>query len=464
MKSLSKNTRFLLDKVFNEKRIEEKQGGSANEHLYACYNGRSGLPDRGRNLETYLKLIVHQVKPETREQQQFYLNCKNRLVWGASIESVLSDEIFALSKGEDSHDHFWRVVTNSADELNVVQGKAVISYLLENLPAYSCIETENNITVDLRDHLIYRLLKLLDTVGWSDNNEKHFRNEDKYIAEIAYWIFGEDKYVQKGVLEMLAKAERGILGLHDLLLFRLSCSADRGGDIFNLRRALALHYNPQAPTSGEVRMLALEEMREISQKVFYYFKVQYIDQEKNIFTLIEDLTLKDLTGSFSPFVADSSEVTENACRRTKSGLLYFIVYQLGNSIIESGIGCGYYDPEGNADGNGIKTLVNDYLFNICFNPKADINNYEHFLVYLLISLGSYHAGMEIDYRPDIKEFTRVIDEERIIKYWKTHRDEIKDKDFLERDNKIVTSNYVATYKEDLPPIYKVLDELVEEKE
>jgi hypothetical protein len=63
----------------------------------------------------------------------------------------------------------------------------------------------------------------------------------------------------------------------------------------------------------------------------------------------------------------------------------FIVYQLGNTVIDQGIGCGYYNPNGNKDKKENNITFNDYLFEYCFNSQKQGKNYKHFLDYLLLN-------------------------------------------------------------------------------
>ena len=82
----------------------------------------------------------------------------------------------------------------------------------------------------------------------------------------------------RGLLKRLASPDRGVLGWNDLMLFRLLCSADRGGQLYNLHTALIVHQDMTAPTSGLVSTLALMGMRTLSQQVFAHFKRAYIER------------------------------------------------------------------------------------------------------------------------------------------------------------------------------------------
>lgn len=139
----------------------------------------------------------------------------------------------------------------------------------------------------------------------------------------------------------------------------------------------------------------------------------------------------------------------------------FIIYQLGNTIIDMGIGCGYYDVSGNKDEKGINYLINEYLFGQCFNPKINEDNYRHFLDYLLICFSQALIGRgSVNYVTHISEFTKVLKEERLAAYWREHSNVIKNNEFAKEKRKIFTINYTLSYDTHLESIYKVLDELI----
>lgn len=469
MKSLNENQKFLLDKIFNVSQIFGdtviENVPQETKHSYACFNGAWG---DWRNLEEYLRLIVKLSKPQRVSQYRFYLNIKNEILHGKAIKELLSEHNeFSYSESEDSHEQLWRVIINSLHEFDCQSGDRLITYLLNNIQSYSLF-TSKNITVSLRDDMHFFLVKLLDILGWSDQNGKHQDNIEKNIAGIAEWIFGEGRHTGSGVLGALSKEDRGVLGLYDLLMFRLYCSADRGGNHFNLQRALSKHGNPNASTKGLISDIVVEEMREISQNVFQIFKSQYIDQNKNLFDLVDNLSLADLSGRYQSFVQGkiaSGEVEEMDMNigALRSRIKSFITYQLGNSLISFGVGCGYYDPSGKEDKKGIKSQINEYLFNECFNPTKNSKNYEHFVDYLLIHFTStlaLRSGCEFISRID--EFVKVLDREKLADYWKNHADSIRALKLTSRDKTVITVNYKASYKEDLVGVYDVLDKLVQD--
>lgn len=471
--ALSDNQRFLLNKVFNvSERLDHVNRGSisAEERAsFACFNG--DIWSTGdRNLEAYLNLIVQSSKPQPTGQYKFYINQKNKLLSGTKIEDIFSDKAFSYSNGESNHKQLWKIIINNAFEFDGQLGSQLIKYLVNNLPNYSHFEDES-VGLGLRHDLSFYLVKLLDQAGWVDENGTHKSNFDENVKEIAEWILGEGRHTSGSVLDGLSTDDRGIIGLYDLLSFRLYCSADRGGDIFNLTQALSKHGDLKAPIEGSTKIIAIEEMREISQKVFQILDNKYIKTELNIFDLIDDLTLDDLAGKYKSFLEKkikSGEVegADQTVAHLKSRMKIFITYQLGSSSTANGVTCGYYDPQGKDDKNKISEYINDYLFNVCFNPgkkKDNKKNYEHFLNYLLMNFASVLESVKgRTYIPHIGEFTKVLNKERLRQYWKENGARIKALNLQTQDKVVAAGNYIANYKDDLEDVYKLLDNFVDE--
>lgn len=469
LKALTANQQFLLQKLFGVG-SQDFEGnaskiGEAAMRSRACFNGQGSL---SRNLERYLNLIVKLSKQDKREGYQFYVNKKNKLLQGQTLDVILGNEEFDFSKGDFSRDQLWRVIVNSSNEIKPELASHIVSYLVEYLPDYSLLEGEK-VGVASRTKLIYSLLKLLDEAAWGSSQAGRRNNNDENISEIADWVFGERCHAGAGVVSTLAKPERGPLGLFDLMIFRLYCSADRGGSLFNLQRALSLHGDPAAPTSGLTTLIAKEEMREISQEVFLIFKSQYITPKKNIFEAIDNLSQDDFAGKCSAFVRvqiESGEVSQDQIDQLiaieKSKVKIFIVYQLGNSMIDSGVGCGFYDETGKNDQKGIATKVNEYLFDQCFNPTLSQGNFERFLDYLLMHfVHTFGWSDGASYIPTLNNFTMVLEKERLKEYWMVHKAAILALELSSKKKRVITSNYVATYEKDLHAVYSVLDGLLD---
>lgn len=472
--------RFLLDQIFNvDVRLKtDKDGLYGNDYAnidripedvrtsLACFNG--GWTN-GRNLETYLDLIVNLAKPEDIGQHRFYMAWREKIVKKTTpIASVFADSKFAYTQGEYTREKLWRILVNNARELPSDVAKEIITYLSDTIPEYSLLEIgDKNVGMGLRHSLDYFLTRLLNDAGWTDPAGKHSNNVEPHIAEIAEWVFGDGKHADTGVLTRLSEENRGVLGIHDLMLFRLSCNADRGGDIFDLTRAIAHHSNKNAPTEGDTRIIVTEGMREISQKVFAIFNARYILPKKNIFEEIDALKTTDLAGKYDDFlkqkIADGTFQSTDIEKKTielKTRVSSFILYQMANTEINLGVGCGFYDPTGSEDKHTIRDLVNDYLFDHCFDPKV-AKNTEYFIDYLFRNFASAFASAREDglkYVPSINEFTKVLDKAKLATFWQKHSKTFKDLKLEDKDKIVFVGNDEASYKKYVPMVYKVLDD------
>lgn len=254
---------FLLRQLFDAETLELPARADIEPSVRAsraCFNHEGS-----RNLENYLKLIVRFATPEPQDTFALYQKAVEEVMKGKKISIILSSENFDLVVHERAHDQFWRLLVNSSSSFNQVAAEDAINTLVEYLPRYASIGRFDG---SLRHRSIYSLLRLLDRAGWGRTDSKRLENSNENVVEIARRIFGTEEYKNKGLLDRLAGAERGALGWNDLMLFRLQCSADRQGQLYNLQKALIVFDHPKAATSGMVSGLAIMGMRRISQVVF----------------------------------------------------------------------------------------------------------------------------------------------------------------------------------------------------
>lgn len=474
LEGLGESQAFLLKKLFemSDQSFESRfvDEGKKSENASACFNGTHGT---SRNLEQYLNLIVRQSKPLRREQQKYYLNKVNEFVGGRSIEEIFQEDEFLFQTGEDSRVRFWRVLVNSRIGVSPGVGGRAISYLTHHLPDYSLLDWKDTKLVGFRDDAGYILAKLLDSFGWGDHSGVRMANTPENIAEIAEWVFGDGRHEGQGVVHILSSPMRGSLGLYDLLVFRLFCCADRGGDIFNLSRAIAHHADVNAPTSGLVREIAVAEMRELSQVVFDIFNNQYIVPGVNLFDSIDAVTLSAITGRYVEYALQqfklkkvSEDEVKIALDRIRSHMKCFIAYQLGNSLTSSGVGCGYYDIRGNQDSHGIAWAISRYLFDTCFSPERGEQNLCHFVDYAIMNFGStfgFSSGPSYSFVPSIDELTKVLDRKQLVHYWRKNGERIREATVAHETRQVVTANFSLSYKDAAPHLCDALDALVGEQ-
>jgi hypothetical protein len=458
--------KFLLNQLFKVESLELGSYENLDESVLvsrACFN-----QEPNRNLEKYLKLIVRFASPAPLDTFKFYQDAVIKVISGISVSKVLSEPNFNLNSNELAHDEFWRVLIGQSHEFNQAVADDSINTLIRFLPKYSSIYTRNS--RGLRSSSIYNLVRLLDRAGWGRTDKKRLPNSPENIIEIAYRIYGEDKHTGQSLIDQLSRLDRGVLGLENLMLFRLQCSADRQGQIYNLHNSLIIHDDIEARTTGLVSGLAITGMRTISQRVFSIFKSRYIDVKQNLFDDIDGISNSKILGTteVEGEIDRENEIGQDSFEATRSMIKSFIVYQLINRQAGSGsgVGCGYYDLEGTADNGQIAVLMNDYLFEFCFNPEIKEKNAEHFLDYCLRNFTSefWAEDNENGYHPSPKSLTSELISARLVSYWTKNRKTIMSRNFTSFDKRIVTLSYIATYKEDLPPVFEVLDQIKAEAE
>ncbi len=426
-----------------------------------------------RNLEAYLKLIVRFATPEPQETFVLYQNAVERVRKGAPIGSVLTSPDFELTRGEYAHDQFWRVLVNQSHDFTSVQAEDAIETLIEYLPLYSAFVNDDR---GLRQRSIYSLLRLLDSAVWWRTSERRLPKSADNVIEIAWRLFGENTYRGKGILERLASPDRGVLGWNDLMLFRLQCSADRQGQLYNVHTALIVHQDKAAATSGVIAKLALMGMRKLSQEVFALFKRTYIDSHLNFFAEVNDVPVEEFLGiAFANSIEEASrdpqsKHDDNALARfvasARAVVKSFVIYQLSNSVPPngSGVGCGYYDEDGGEDGGGIAKAMNDYVFGTCFNPEVHKDNVFLFLDHCLSNLSSsFFLGRNEDgYIATKAELPGGLDPKEMGSYWNQHRKHIRGRNLHASGRCVFRPDYIAFYRDYLDGVFTVLDELADE--
>ncbi len=427
----------------------------------ACFNC-----DESRNLEAYLKLIVRFATPEPQQTYVLYQRGVDQVREGkANISAILESDDFRLERSEDAHDQFWRVLVNQSSSFNQAVAQDAIKTLVAYLPRYSTVDPQAR---GLRQISIYSLVRLLDRAGWGRTATGRRANSPENVREVAQRIFGEGTFEGDGLLTQLVSQERGVLGWYDLMLFRLQCSADRQGQLYNLQSALLVHEDPKATTTGLTSALALEGMRTLSQRVFALFKRDFILAGRNFYTEVDSTPDAAFLGEVAerhPDLALSRigrfASLNQAVSAARAGVKSFVMYQLANALppTGSGVGCGYYDEAGSEDGHGIAAVMNAYAFDLCFDPLVNEDNALHFLDHCLghLSNAFFASDDERGYIASKQDLVGGFDPLTMGGYWRQHRELLMRKAQEVPDREVVTSNYVTSYRE-LAGVYAVLDE------
>jgi hypothetical protein len=463
--------RFLLEQLFDVKFLELGHKSDVDDAVLwsrACFNN-----GETRNLENYLKLIVRLATPEPQETFVLYQSAVDRVRKGQPIASVFEEVEFALEQKETAHDQFWRLLVNQAHDFTSATAEDALKTLVSYLPRYSSVDDDDR---GLRSRSVYSLLRLLDRAGWGRTLGRGRTNSPENVIEIAWRIFGEQAFVGEGLLERLASPDRGALGWNDLMLFRLQCSADRGGQLYNLHTALIIDQDMSAPTSGLVSQLALQGMRKLSQKVFALFNRTYIDAGRNFIAEVCEVPTNAFLGdafvhlneqaSLDPASEHGDSTIARRVAVQRSIVTTFVIYQLSNALPPNGmgVGCGHYDEVGIEDHGGISKLMNDYVFDFCFNPKVDEDNVLRFINHCLSNLSSpFHTGRDEDGFVATKTgLLGGLDPKAMGMYWMQHRDHICGLGLQDSGRCVFMPGYTAFYRDYLVEVFAVLDELADD--
>lgn len=461
---------FLLRQLFDVKVLKIETVDPSDESFLssrACFNS-----DPYRNLEKYLKLIVRFATPELRETYKLYQDAVDRIKQGTLIASIFEEPAFNLREGELAHDEFWRVLVSQSYDFTLSVALDAINTLVDYLPRYSFLGTDHY--RGLRKRSIYFLIRLLDRAGWGRTDGCRRPNTPENVVEIVQCIYGEEAYAGKGLIHRLTSEERGVLGWYDLMLFRVLCSADRQGQIYNVTSALIVHEDMSSPTTGMVSSLALNGMRMFSQRVFKLFRDTYIKPGRNFLTEVDNTSDIAFFGDSEKWVKERSEQVEGENQRladqlldARSSVKTFVIYQLSNRVqpTGSGVGCGLYDESGKGDSGGISAIMNQYLFDVCFNPEISEDNFYHFADHCLRNLSSgFWTGQEEEgYVATETSLADGLDPVQMKRYWAEFGLRIKEKNLTSTNRRVVTSNYIATYTIDLPKVFDVLDQMTDDR-
>ncbi|QLE10456.1 KAP P-loop protein [Pseudoalteromonas shioyasakiensis] len=456
---------FLLKQLFDLDTLGFNDANSfrLSDEVYfsrACFNSGTA-----KNLESFLKLIVRCIKPEPAETYYLYKNTVDKVINGEEYSELLNNPHFNTP---ESKDKLLTLLVSHSGRLNKASANNVIDTLIEQVQKSSILFDSKQ---DLRKRYILTLIRVLDRAGWGESAEDRRNNSNVNCKEkeIAWRILGTEQYDNNGILERFISSASGILGWQDLLLFRLYCCGDRGGQFYNLNAALIREQNDNEETTGSVNKLTIQAMRKISQEIFGLFFNRYISHKVNFFNEMEktkeelfiNSSFDEEEASYIGRLSNSERITV-----TKVNIANFVIYHLSNDKGPkgSGVGCGYYDEKGSEDNNGIANLMNDYLFDVCFNPEITEKNAIYFIDYCLSHLTSgFFSDLDSDdFVPTKEDIIQPLNKNKFREFWKRHKDKIKEVADRNTTRKVYTPNYIASYEEDLKAVLTTLGDILEE--
>ena len=387
------NAAYLIKQLFD---VEESSVTKINVSNRALLE----VKDK-RELMVYMDLIVNRIRRSKYEQSNFYINRIQNYLNGKLVIGDLFDGLMY----ERYHENLWRTLAyNNFPNLSRDRIDEIVHCGLSKRMRYSY--TGDNFNIGLRNKVLGYFLELFKYLDISK-----YENENKQF--IIEKIFGSH-----GIIDIISQESRGILGIYDLLQFRLRCCYSRhvapgmDSNIF-VYGIIGSYKNPKFSVGSQIDVLEFtkEEMRVLSQKCFSIFKQRYIDKHINFMKEIQELPPALLDGDqslISQQVVDYSMVQE-----IKGGMTTFITYQIGNnSLGEMGVGCGYYDENGTDDGQDIRKAFTKYLLDDVFQ---DSYYWQSFLLILAKNDQSFRESGEIG----CDRVTKCMGEEQLKSWWLT---------------------------------------------
>jgi KAP family P-loop domain len=445
--------RFLLERLFDVDALKLNRPFRVDaeaEHTRACFNHR-----QRRNLERYLRLIVELRVPEENSTFRMYKNLVESVKAGVTVREVLQGDNFKGADSAEVHERFWQMLVNSAPQLNRKRAEDAISAVIEWLPFYSAIRSEN---IELRQKSIYWLADFLEYAGFGDVDGVRARNS-KDAVEIAHRIFGTGMHSASPSLISQLLKNRGVLGWNDLMCLRLCCCINRNNGFFNIPSALLWYEEPGATISGvDVVDTGIMSMRRLSQQIFHEFNVGYILKGICFFEAVDDVGVDDLLGHLKAGAVVDAELSRKL-EWARSDIKSFVIYQLINKSHSLGIGCGMYDEAGKADGAGINRAMSKYLFDVCFNLGGGLRNARKFGDFFLrIWISNFDEFRGGNFRQGIATW---VDVSQVKAFWAQSGDHIKTQ--LKDERRTITGHrQPISYEEHWPLVREALDQLLKE--
>lgn len=344
------NAAYLIKRLFD---VEESSVTNINVSNRALLE----VKDK-RELMVYMNLIVNRIRRSKYEQSNFYINRIQNYLDG----KLVIDDLFDGLMYERYHEKLWRTLAyNNFPNLSRDRIDEIVHCGLSIRMRY--LYTGDNCNIGLRNKVLGYFLELFKHLDIS----QHENENKQFIIEK---IFGS-----QGIIDIISQESQGILGIYDLLQFRLrccySCHVSSGMDysIF-VYLSIGSYKNSKFYVGSHIDVMEFtrEEMRILSQRCFSIFKERYINKHVNFIKEIQELTSGLLDGDAS--LISQKIIDYSQAQEMKDGITTFIAYHIGNNILsKAGIGCGYYDENGTDDGQGIRKAFTKYLLDDVFQDS-----------------------------------------------------------------------------------------------
>lgn len=470
LKRKSEDEQFLLHELFCAECAYGRCRRSGEENLFdneflkeklPLFNGGWGIGYA--NTESYLDCVYkHKQDPDSIASLWKgiqYANHKNKLrdLSVKPLEDIFQENEEYLAKhGERSRDLFFRLAQTK--ELPFSSVEKVVEYITRNLSRYSMVSEFSGVYEGIRDGLVYRLMWMLELRGWRDERGESYGNSDENIAVLAERILGGDRNSSL-VDTILESGENPILSVNDATRFIYACTDTSSQSLFNVRRSLENYAKKQS----------INAMEALSRRAFRFFHENLIGKKRNFLREIADMDEVLLLGDFSESIRDKFEEKgkslEEELEKIKNGLAVALVSRFARDE-EHSMGMYSFDPA-SPNPKKISEIMRDYLFHICFNPDGDARNAEFFINFGLASFEN-DSTLFHEWVPNIPFLEKAFGSDRLRDYWRENGERIKNSGramlSTAPEKKVVTYNYVATYREHMEKLFGKLDEFMKGKD
>ena len=430
VKGLDGDSKYLINRLFDVDTLGIRGVSSGGQNKdRACFNSYGR-----RNLAAYLGLIVRLIVPNPLDTAAVYEGLLERIRKGTTVRDALNDSVL---KGDSAaHVKFWGSFAAAVRSFSSTDRADAINLIVSLLPSYDSGRGAGRGTSQ-RSDVMYSLAIIINSAF--EDIDASDAGAGSLAIKYRNLILGDGESL--GIIDRLASLDRGALGIHDLMLFRLLCCADRGNQLHNIQLSLAFDGENGQLSLGQANFV-IEGVRVISQRSFQIFRERYISSGINF--------MVEAAGEMS-YRASTLEVAVH-----ETWTAGFVIYQLSNTLAPtgSGVGCGYFDASGREDQRGISLVMNTYLFEVCFAPVSELNKFA-FADYCLASFSRdyFDEGGSV---PTQQSLEAGLDPQSFRAFWLRYGDTYRRAKLEQYERTVVTVNYSAAYSK-LPEVWDVLD-------
>ncbi len=454
LKTVSEEQRFLLEElfrvpifdkseIFERRQYEEEMEKPKFQRYSPLFNG--GYFSR-INLRDYLEIVYEGKSIDIWLHDNFHIN-KIKELENRSVQDIFNaTPEYGADIGEKSRDMFFGKLRTK--DVPFSSAEKVIEYITHNLSHYSMISEFSGVYEGIRAGLVYRLLWMLELRGWEDEKRESYENTDENIRVLAEKILGNEQYPSL-VNTLFDSGGNPILAVNDATKLIYACTGTRSSSLFNVRRSLENYAKEHS----------IDVMEALSRKAFLFFHKRIISEKKNFLRDIADMDEALLLGDFSEAIwkkfEEKKDGLEEEVAKIKNSLASALLFRFARDE-ERSMGKYLFD-----DTKKISEVMREYLLEICFNVDADMRNAELFLNFALASFGDESTGFQ-EWVPDVSLLEKTLGPDRLRSYWLERGEVIKkcgrSLALASPDKKVVTYNYVATYRKDMEKLFEKLDE------